>query len=172
MTNENSLGSLHVELRPLTSSDLDAFMAWGGDPEVTKTLFWDAHPTRESAREFLTSVVDHHGWFMAIIFEGRPVGAITLEKGKGKSARRAELGYVLARAYWGRGIVTQAVKLALARGFKDLDIDRIEAYVDPLNVASVGVLQKSGMSKEGLLRSYVVHRGVVRDRLLFSALKP
>jgi RimJ/RimL family protein N-acetyltransferase len=150
------------------SSDAEAFMTWGGDSEVTWSLFWDHYTDVEVARNFLRDVAEKHPWFMAICLDGAPVGAITLDKGKFRASVRAEIGYVISKAHWGQGVTTTAVKLALKKGFKDLDVQRIEALVDPENISSIKVLEKSGFQKEGILKKYVVHRGRIRDRYIFS----
>lgn len=159
-----------VTLRALTSHDVDAFLTWASDAAVTQSLFWEPHTDRAKAVEFLKAVAEPHEWFMAICLDGKPVGAITLDKGNGRSENRAELGYVLAKKHWGKGIATEATKLALERGFKDLGVVRIEALVDPENIGSVRVLEKAGMSKEAYLEKYVTHRGRIRDRLVFLKL--
>ncbi|WP_437984868.1 GNAT family N-acetyltransferase [Sorangium sp. So ce117] len=163
-----SIHELDVSLRPLCAGDLDAFMTWASDPEVTRSLFWDSYQDRERARRFLADVAESHPWFMAICLDATPVGAITLDRRSGAASCRAELGYVLARGHWGRGITTRAASLALDRGFADLGVARIEAYVDPDNVASMRVLEKAGMVREGHLRCYLMHRGAVRDRYLYA----
>ncbi len=122
----------------------------------------------DAAEVFLKNVAEAHPWFMAIIFKGKSVGAITLDQGKSRAQKKAELGYVLAKKYWGQGITTEAVKLALEKGFDDLSIVRIEAFVDPKNKASVRVLEKSGMKNEGYLEKYLVHRDRVCDRFIFA----
>jgi RimJ/RimL family protein N-acetyltransferase len=157
-----------ITLRPLLSSDAKAFMAWGGDPEVTQPLFWDHYTDLELAKKFLKDVAEKHPWFMAICLNELPVGAITLEKGKLRASVRAELGYVISKNFWNKGITSEAVKIALQRGFKDLDVKRIEAYVDPDNKGSIKVLQKNGFLLEGNLKKYVLHRGKIRDRLLYA----
>ena len=68
------------------------------------------------------------------------------------------------RKYWGNGFATQAVGLAIGKGFEDLGVERIEAFVDPANIASQRVLEKNGFVKEGLLRNWVVQKKVVRVR--------
>jgi RimJ/RimL family protein N-acetyltransferase len=62
---------------------------------------------------------------MAIIFQGKPINTITLDQGKSRAQKKAELGYVLAKKHWGQGIATEAVKIALKKGFDDLSIDRV-----------------------------------------------
>jgi RimJ/RimL family protein N-acetyltransferase len=74
----------------------------------------------------------------------------------------------LAKAYWGMGIATEAVKQATERGFSDLDIVRIEALVDPENIGSIRVLEKAGFSREAYLKNYVVHRARIRDRIIYA----
>lgn len=160
-----------IKLRPFTLADAEAMVAWKGDPEVTQTLFWDHEPNLEATVEFIQTVVLSHPWFMAICLDDKPVGAITLDQGTGRAIKRAELGYVLAKAYWGQGIATEAVKLAIEDGFKKLPIERIEAFVDPDNIGSVRVLEKAGLAKEAHLKKYVVHRGRLRDRFIYVAFR-
>ena len=158
-----------ITLRPLRASDAEAFMSWGGDPLVTESLFWDHYSDIEAAREFLGRVAEAHPWFKAVCIDGKAVGAVTLNKGKAQAAPRAELGYVISKAHWGRGVATRACELALESGFKDLGVFRIEALVDPENSGSVRVLEKVGFKKEGHFRNYLIHRGKIRDRFMFGA---
>ncbi len=167
---ENNLEN-RIELKPLKAIDAEHAFIWTGDAEVTKSLFWDHHPTQAATAEFLKSVAEKHPWFMAICLDGKPVGAVTLDQGQGRSEKRAELGYVLARKYWGQGIASIAAKKAIIKGFAELPIVRIEAFVDPDNRASVRVLEKAGMKKEAYLEKYLIHRGQVRDRLIYAVTK-
>jgi [ribosomal protein S5]-alanine N-acetyltransferase len=148
-----------IAFRKLTSEDLHYFYAWASDREVAKTMTWEAYTSINEAEKFLKDVVENHPWFKAIYLDGIPIGSITLNQGKGYSSCRAELGFVLAKKYWGKGIATAAVKKAIKMGFKDLDISRIEALVDPENIASQKVIIKAGMNYEGLLKSYIHFKG-------------
>ena len=78
---------------------------------------------------------------------------------------------MISRKYWGSGFATQAVGLVVGKGFEDLGIERIEAFVDPTNIASQRVLEKNGFVKEGLLRNWVVQKGAVKDRLVYAILR-
>jgi ribosomal-protein-alanine N-acetyltransferase len=82
--------------------------------------------------------------------------------------RRGEIGYVLARQWWGRGYATEATRRLLVFGFDQLGLHKISATCDPENRASVAVMTKNGMHQEGVLRDHVYVRGQWRDRLLFS----
>lgn len=157
-----------IQLRPLRATDVDAFMTWAGDPSVTRSLFWDHYSDRSTAESFLKAVAEAHPWFMAICENETPVGAITLDKRTGSGQCRAELGYVLARSHWGKGIATEAARIALTRGFTELAVVRIEALVDPENAGSIRVLEKAGMSREAHFKKYLVHRGQIRDRYVYA----
>lgn len=160
-----------ITIRNLCRDDLPYFYVWASDPEVAKSMTWEAYSSPEEANKFLVDVAEKHPWFKAICLEDVPVGSITLTPGKGNASCRAELGYVLAKAYWGRGIATYAVKKALESGFNDLGVHRIEALVDPKNIASFKVLHKAGMKCEGILKSYILFKGMLRDSYIFSKTK-
>lgn len=157
-----------ITLKALTSEDLEAFWKWAGDPEVAKTMTWEAYTSSLAAEKFLKEVAEGHLWFKAICLDGFPVGSITLTRGQASFSCKAELGFVLAKEHWGKGIATEAVKKALKIGFKDLNIQRIEALVDPDNIASQRVLIKAGMHCEGLLKNYILFKGSLRDRYIYS----
>lgn len=131
-------------------------------------MTWEAYTNEEDALHFLINVAETHPFFKAIVFEGKVVGSITLLPGKGNEACRAELGYVLAKKYWGKGIATAAVIQAIRFGFDELKLSRIEALLDPKNIASRKVLEKAGMQVEGKLKNYMIFKDHVCDRYLFS----
>ena len=160
-----------VSLRPFSSMDIDDFMEWATDDEVTKYMMWNSYTSRSDAESFFKNVVEKHPWFKAICLGEKTIGSITLDKGKGPHSCKAELGYVIARRYWGKGLATRAISLVIQTAFTDLDIERIEAYVDPSNIGSQRVLEKNGFVREGLLKNYIIQKGEVRDRFIFALLK-
>ncbi|MCH9626373.1 MAG: hypothetical protein S4CHLAM123_15700 [Chlamydiales bacterium] len=160
-----------MSLKTLSSTDIDDFMEWATDDEVTRYMMWDSYKTRGVAEDFFNNVVEKHGWFKAICLGEKVIGSITLDKGKGTHSCKAELGYVLAKKYWGNGYATQAIQLALTAGFKELEVERLEAYVDPTNIGSQRVLEKNGFMREGLLRNHIIQKGIVKDRYIYSILK-
>lgn len=159
---------MEITLRKLGTHDLKHFYTWTSDEEVAKTTTWSAYKKLEEAQSFLEKVVENHPWFMAICLQGIPIGSITLLPGQGHFSHKAELGYVLARSYWGQGITTTAVKLAISKGFKDLNVLRIEAFVDPNHLASNKVLLKAGLAHEGLLKKHLLFKGIPSDRNIYS----
>ncbi len=160
-----------VTLKTFTFVDIDDFMEWATDDDVTKYMMWNSYHSRSDAESFFANVVEKHPWFKAICLGKKVIGSITLDKGKGAHSCKAELGFVIARKYWGKGFVTQAIKIVIETGFKDLDIQRIEAYVDPTNIGSQRVLEKNGFTKEALLKNCVIQKGFLKDRFIYSFLK-
>lgn len=160
-----------IVLKTFTSADLDDFMEWATDNEVTKYMMWNSYTSRNEAEIFFKNVIEKHPWFKTICIGEKVIGSITLDKGKGIHGCKAELGYVIARKYWGNGFATQAIKLAIQTGFEDLDVERIEAFVDPVNIGSQRVLEKNGFVKEGLLKNCVIQKGNVKDRFIYACFK-
>ena len=160
----------NVILRHFTSEDIDAFMDWASDDNVTKYMMWNSYTSRSEAENFISNIAQKHPWFRSICLDNTVIGSITLDKGKGKHNCKAELGYVIAKKYWGNGCATRAIKLATEMGFKDLEIERIEAYVDPANIGSQRALEKNGFIREGFLKNYVIQKGILKDRFIYSFL--
>ncbi len=84
---------------------------------------------------------------------------------------QAYIGYFLDRKFWGHGYATETAKALLAYGFKRLDLNRIWAWCDVENSASVRVLEKIGMKQEAHFRSSVLIQGLWRDCLVYGLLK-
>ncbi|GKA60888.1 acyl-CoA N-acyltransferases superfamily protein [Tanacetum coccineum] len=84
---------------------------------------------------------------------------------------KADIGYGLAAKYWGQGIATAAVKMAVKMVLTDFpDIVRLQAFTDVENIGSQRVLEKAGFKKEGLLRKYTLLKGCIKDTLVYSFL--
>jgi [ribosomal protein S5]-alanine N-acetyltransferase len=88
----------------------------------------------------------------------------------GKS-HRAEVGYWLAKPYWGRGIMTAVVQRVCRHAFEEFGLVKITAHVFPHNPASARVLEKCGFQQEGLLRKHLLKDGKFIDARLFALLR-
>lgn len=129
------------------------------------------HPyTRADARAFLAHVtgpgLDETN--LAIEVAGEAVGAIGLNVGADVERYSAEVGYWLGEAFWGRGIMTEALALVTDRAFARLNLLRLFALPFADNAPSVRVLEKAGYVREGLLRSSAVKFGRPRDQLIYA----
>lgn len=169
ITEGNQRSSRQVSFRPFVLSDVDDFMVWASDDKVSKFCSWDTYTNKDDLLRYMKETVLPHPWFRAICVGGRPVGAISVNLGSGNERCRGELGYVLGSEYWGKGIVTAAVRMVVGSIFKEVEgLERVDALVDVTNIASQRVLEKVGFHKEGVLRKYLIIKGSKRDMVMYS----
>jgi ribosomal-protein-alanine N-acetyltransferase len=89
-----------------------------------------------------------------------------------KDHQRAELGYVIMKEENKRkGYMGEAVAAILEYGFNTMNLNRIEACIGPVNIASQNVIKKFGFTREGYLRQHFIRNGEIGDTLIFSLLK-
>ncbi|MEN0053033.1 MAG: GNAT family protein [Mucilaginibacter sp.] len=108
----------------------------------------------------------------AIAIDDHVCGGIAIDLTIDANSKWGEIGYWLGEPYWGRGIVTEAVKLLTDYAFKNLDVIRIQAGVFGQNAASMRVLEKAGYIKEGIMRNAIIKHGKVIDKHMYAILKP
>ena len=131
------------------------------------------HPyTLENARFFLDLVAkENPPTTFAIATDSEAIGCIGLRLGADVHRKTAELGYWLGEPFWGRGIMTEAVRAFTLQAFADFDLVRIYAESFANNEASVRVLQKAGFIYEGRLRAHAFKDGQVLDALVYAKLR-
>lgn len=130
--------------------------------------------TVTDAEEFITTMlsVDKTKTFpFAITVNDIVVGSIAVFRCENIHYRTAELGYYLDEEYWGKGIVTSAVKQICKYVFEHTDIIRIFAEPFSHNTASCRVLEKAGFVFEGTLHSNAVKNGKILDMKMYAILK-
>lgn len=170
------LSTPRLILRDLRPTDLDDLYEYASDPEIDHYTPWDRYKSLDEAREDLGGYIARYeqGHFRAWGIEHRAdkkLIGITNFGFISKEDRRAEMGYTIARKYWGQGLATEAAQALIKYGFETLDLVRIEAVVLPENKASSKVLLKIGMQFEGLLRSYQVWKGKPSDLEMYAIVK-
>ena len=84
--------------------------------------------------------------------------------------RAGKLGYAVAFNQWGRGYATDASHMIIDYGFRELGLHRISAAIGPDNHASIAIVKRLGMVREGTIRHHVFTNGAWRDSVLFSVL--
>ena len=143
-----------LDLRPLTMDDLDALALIYRDSEVRK-YFPEGTLTYEQTREGLEWIIDvyyaQHGfglWATTHKQTNEFIGRCGLLPWTIDGRSEVEVAYLLARAYWGRGLGTEAARAILAYGFEDLHLSRLICLIDPGNEASINVALKIGMRLE------------------------
>ncbi|XP_059630418.1 uncharacterized protein LOC132273476 [Cornus florida] len=165
------MDSSRISVRPFKLSDADDFFSWAKDDRVTHYLRWKAIASREEALEYLKNVAMPHPWRRSICLDDHSIGYISIRPESGDNKHRAHIGYAIGAEYWGQGIVTMALKMAISSVFKEFSyLVRIEALVEVENKGSQRVLEKVGFQKEGFLRKYGFNKGEIRDMLMYSFL--
>ena len=134
-------------LRPLSTSDVDAFVALHADPRVNRFV---GSYTRQQALERLRSIErqwDERGHGLCAV-ELRSTGELLGRSGLQFWERfdEVELGWTLRAEAWGHGYATEAARACLRWGFATLDVDHLAAYIRPANVPSVKVAERLGFA--------------------------
>lgn len=161
-------------LRPPRASDAESITRHIGSAAVARDTSAIPHPyTIEHAREWLGQLEGSGEKNFAIVMSDEVVGGIGLMPlhGLPASAHCMEIGYWLGEAYWGRGIMTEAVRAVTEWGFRELGLVRIEASVYARNGASARVLEKAGYEYEGRRRARYCKQGEYVDGLMFGKLR-
>jgi ribosomal-protein-alanine N-acetyltransferase len=160
-------------LRQARQADAPTFLKVAQDDAVMRYYGMEPFTTEAQA-------VSEIEWQRRVFADGTGIRWVITERGRdlyigdlGYSEvkarhRRAEIGYKLAPGHWRRGLMTEALAAVLEYGFASMGLNRIEALVDPRNVASVGLLRKLGFVREGVLRDYEYEKGSFIDLIMMS----
>jgi RimJ/RimL family protein N-acetyltransferase len=128
--------------------------------------------TQRDAEAFLSAVAQQSPrTTFAIATEDEAIGGIGLELGADVHRFTAELGYWLGEPFWGRGIMTEAVRHFTAWAFETFEVHRIYAMPFASNRPSARVLEKAGFQREGCLRASVFKDGRIMDQFLYARIK-
>lgn len=107
----------------------------------------------------------------AIVVNGRAAGSVGIFCGTDVYEKSAELGYWLAEEFWGKGIMTEAVRQLCQEAFDKFDIIRIYAEPFAYNTGSRRVLEKAGFSLEGIMKKGVCKNGQIYDYCMYALLR-
>ncbi len=163
-------------LRCLGPADLADATTFFADPDVGRQTTWFALVSRLGVAGLLEYIERRRAagemavWGIVPKEGARVIGFCGLVA-IAPDDRRAEMGYSLARAHWGRGYAPEAARAVLGCAFAALGFNRIEAYCTAENAASIRVLEKVGMRREGVLREYTTIDGRPRDRAVYGLLR-
>ena len=120
----------------------------------------------------MLSADENDTFAFAITVDEKAIGSIGVYRQENIHRQTAELGYYIAEEYWGKGIMTEAVRQLCDYVFSHTDIIRIFAEPFAYNIGSCRVLEKAGFQYEGTLRSNAVKNGKVLDMKMYSKLRP
>ena len=167
------LRTSRLVLRPFALSDAGMIQQLAGDELVADTTLNMPHPYLDGMAEswILTREAEwKSGTLVAFAIEesGELRGTISLRLAP--AHRRAETGYWIGRAWWGRGFATEAVCAILDFAFDQLKLNRVEATHFTRNPASGRVMEKAGMTREGLHRERFLKNGRFEDVVQYAIL--
>ena len=163
-------------LRHMKPSDYRDMYDYARRPEVTRYLLWSPHENEEYTRLYLKQVQKcyrqgtFHDLGVVCKEDGRFIGTCGFARIDDANAT-AEAGYVFNPDYWGKGYATEALGAVIALGFERMGFNRIEARYMVDNSASRRVMEKSGMSYEGVLRQSIFVKDGYEDIGFCSILK-
>lgn len=130
--------------------------------------------TKNDALDYITAMQnanENDAFAFAVVYDGEVVGSIGAFRKDNIHNKTAELGYYLAEEYWGKSIMTEAVKQLCDYVFSNSDIIRIFSEPFARNVGSCRALEKADFTYEGTLRGNAVKNGIVEDMKLYSRLR-
>jgi RimJ/RimL family protein N-acetyltransferase len=165
-----------VTLRKVTGVDAAAFYAMYSNPEVMRYWSRPVMTDPQEADKLVSDILADYqaGTSLPLAVErnadGVMIGNCTLFHFHTQS-RRAEIGYALARPYWGQGLMHEALRALAGYAFGPLDFNRLEADIDPRNAASARSLERLGFVKEGFLRQRWIVGDEVSDTWLYGLLR-
>ena len=163
-------------LRPLKSTDAQALFDVYSDPKVMRHWSGAAWDSLEQAQQKIVqydkALRENESIGLGIfnIHTNTVIGTCSLFQ-LDQQCRRAEIGYGMASTSWGKGYMHEALTALIKFGFDVLDLNRIEADIDPRNLASLRSVERLGFIKEGYLRERWIVEGEVSDTSLYGLLR-
>ena len=165
-----------VVLRWISEDDIDSLYEIFSDPQVMRYWSTVPLPNREAAAELQRKIAQGNEsnsmlkWGLALHGSNTVIGTTTLFN-LNFDNDRAELGYAMGRAHWGKGYMNEALNALVSHAFEVMELRRLEADVEPRNVASIRTLEKLGFQREGFLRERWHVNGEIQDALFYGLLR-
>ena len=172
------LETRRTSLRRITDRDLDFIFNHFRDPEVCQYLVDQEPPSSvEEARQIIewcngngNPNSKQNRWLIVLKDTGESIGTVGFHNWD-RANHIAEIGYDLSAAHWGKGIMTEVLGQVLDFGFKEMQLNRVQAFVHLQNAGSYQVLRKQGFVAEGVIREKHLFRGKYYDHYLLALLK-
>lgn len=167
------LETKRLVLRMASMRDAEDMFAYSSDEEVARHVLWDAHRSLADTKGYLRYMLRQYregepsSYVMVLKETGRVIGTIGF-MGYDEENSSVEIGYSLSRALWGQGLATEALEALLSLCFGRMRLHRVEGFHTLDNPASGRVMEKCGMTCEGVLRGKVRHKGRYVDVKLWA----
>ncbi|MEH7443775.1 GNAT family protein [Bacillus sp. JJ1122] len=173
LSNLPTLETERLILRKITMDDAADLHSYASNPEVSKYVFWEAHHTLSDTKDYIRFILDLYEngklspWGIEYKEDGRLIGTVDFVNWQ-PNHNSAEIGYALSKDYWGKGIATEAAKELIHFGFNKMDLVRIQAKCLVENAGSERVMEKAGMTFEGILRKFIFIKETHYDVKMYS----
>ncbi|MFA6308209.1 MAG: GNAT family protein [Clostridia bacterium] len=171
-----TLETERLVLRKFTPEDSGDMFEYASDAEVSKYVTWDTHKTIDDSLGFIKYTLNRYmkdetgEWGIVLKENNKFIGSCSFVWMESKNLC-GNIGYVLSRQYWNKGIMTEAVKRLIRFSFEEMKLNRIEAVHFIENESSGRVMQKAGMKYEGLMRQKYFIKEKFRDIKQYAILK-
>ena len=173
----NTLKTDRLILRKFRIDDAEQmFQNWASDVEVTKFLTWPPHSDADCTRELLASWINkyselsYYNWVIEWKELGEIIGNISVVK-LNEDVEAAEIGYCMSKAWWGQGIMPEALRAVIGYLLGEVGFNCVAARHDKNNPKSGRVMYKAGMKYEGTLRAAGKNNQGICDEVCYSILK-
>ena len=163
-------------LRKPRIRDAKDIYSYASDPEVARYVLWEPHRSVSETASFIRDLRARiragcpSSWVVVLRGTGTVIGTVGFVWYSAEN-NAAELGYSFSREYWNHGYATQALRAVIDAVFSSLPLNRLEAQHDVRNPASGRVMQKCGLTQEGILRGRILNKGEYVDTALYSILR-
>jgi [ribosomal protein S5]-alanine N-acetyltransferase len=159
-------------LRKITLDDAEDMYLYASNEEVTRYVTWNTHSSLSDTIEFINTFLTQYDapWGIELKENGKFIGTVHFVWWQPEH-NSAEIGYVLSKEYWGKGLITEAAMAIISFGFESMNLVRIQARCFLENKGSERVMEKLGMSFEGISRKVMYVKGEHKDLKVYSILK-
>lgn len=172
-----TLESERISLREMEEKDWVNVHKYASQEKVCQYQPWGPNTEQES-EDFVRQVIvdaqqesrSRFVFAVSLKENGKMIGAGEMNI-RDNSNRAGEIAYIIHPQYWRLGYGTEIAKVLIQFGFSQLNLHRIFATCDPRNIGSSRVLEKVGMTREGVIRDDLLLRDGWRDSLLYSILE-
>ncbi|WP_210366461.1 GNAT family protein [Bacillus sp. REN3] len=165
-----------LTLRKIGFHDAEDMFSYASNEEVSKYLTWETHKSIEDTKGFIDFILTQYEsgniapWGIELKKTGKLIGTIDFVSWNPRH-KVAELGFVIAKEQWGKGLTTEAATKLIQFGFERMDLIRIQARCFSENIRSERVMEKAGMHLEGILRKAMFVKGRHRDLKMYSIMR-
>lgn len=164
-------------LREITLDDATFWLRNFADPEVVELTAFEPPADLEGAKEeilryALRPFAQGTGIRWGISFRGSNdlLGTLGYHQWVREGGNHARIGYEILREQRRKGLMTEAMRAVLDYGFDTMSLNRVEALIDPINVASIRLVEGLGFRREGVLRENTHFRGRFIDDAVYALL--